>query len=103
MQVNGNTLTITVDLSKNLGPSKSGKTTIIATTAGNISIPGTDAKAGINIYILIERTNILSGNSSWGFISDPGGNMDRSKKRFHGWRGTTDDIEYAIYDMEEDV
>ena len=50
MQVAGNTLTITVDLSKNLGPSKSGKTTIIATTAGNISIPGTDAKAGINIY-----------------------------------------------------
>jgi len=50
MQVAGNVLTIKVDLSKNLGPSKSGKTTIIATTAGNISIPGTDAKAGINIY-----------------------------------------------------
>jgi hypothetical protein len=48
--------------------------------------------------ILIERTNILSGNSSWGFISDPegvGGNMDRSKKMFHGWRGTTDDV--ALY------
>jgi hypothetical protein len=50
MKVEGNTLTITVDLSKDLGPSKSGKTRIIATTAGNISIPGTDAKAGINIY-----------------------------------------------------
>ena len=50
MQVAGNVLTIKVDLSKNLGPSKSGKTTIIATTAGNISIPGTDTKAGINIY-----------------------------------------------------
>lgn len=50
MQVTGNVLTIKVDLSKNLGPSKSGKTTIIATTAGNISIPGTDAKIGLNIY-----------------------------------------------------
>ena len=45
MQVAGNVLTIKVDLSKTLGPSKSGKTTIIATTAGNTSIPGTDAKA----------------------------------------------------------
>jgi len=50
MQVEGNTLTITVDISKDFGPSKSGKTRIIATTAGNISVPGTDAKIGLNIY-----------------------------------------------------
>ncbi len=50
MQIDGTKLIITVDLSKDLGPSKSGKTRIIATTAGNITIPGTDAKAGINIY-----------------------------------------------------
>jgi hypothetical protein len=50
MQVEGNTLTITVDISKDFGPSKSGKTRIIATTAGNIAVPGTDAKIGLNIY-----------------------------------------------------
>lgn len=50
MQVEGNTLTITVDISKDFGPSKSGKTRIIATTAGNIAIPSTDAKIGLNIY-----------------------------------------------------
>jgi len=51
MKVEGNILTITVDLSQDFGPSKSGKTRIIATTAGNRPIPGADdAKAGINIY-----------------------------------------------------
>ena len=34
----GNTLTIEVDLSKTFGPSKSGKTTIIATTNGAMAI-----------------------------------------------------------------
>ncbi len=50
MELNGNILTITVDLSQNQGPSKSGKTQIIATTAGNVTIPGSDAKIGLNIY-----------------------------------------------------
>lgn len=50
IDVKSNTLTITVDLSKDLGPSKSGKTRIIATTEGNISVPGSDAKIGLNIY-----------------------------------------------------
>ena len=50
MEVEGDILKIKVDLSKDFGPSKSGKTRIIATTAGNISIPGTDAKIGLNIY-----------------------------------------------------
>jgi hypothetical protein len=43
-------LTITVDLSKDLGPSKSGKTRLIATTEGNVVIEGTDAYIGLNIY-----------------------------------------------------
>jgi len=43
-------LTITVDLSKEFGSSKSGKTTIIASTQGNIPIPGSDARIGLNIY-----------------------------------------------------
>jgi hypothetical protein len=51
MAVEGNTLTIKVDLSKDFGPSASGKTTIIASTEGNISIPGREEiKIGLNIY-----------------------------------------------------
>jgi hypothetical protein len=49
--VQGNLLTITVDLTQNQGPSSSGKTDIIATTEGNISVPGReDVKLGLNIY-----------------------------------------------------
>ena len=40
MSVEGNTLTIKVDLSKEFGPSTSGKTIIIASSEGNQSIPG---------------------------------------------------------------
>lgn len=50
MEINGNTLTITVDLTKDLGLSKSGKTRIIATSRGNAKIPGSDATIGLNIY-----------------------------------------------------
>jgi hypothetical protein len=51
MKVEDNILTIQVDLKKEFGPSASGKTIIIATTEGNISIPGNDeAKIGLNIY-----------------------------------------------------
>ena len=51
LTVKGNILTIEVDLSKRFGPSKSGKTEIIATTAGNVSVPGKeDVKIGLNIY-----------------------------------------------------
>ena len=51
MAVEGNLLTIKVDLSKNFGPSSSGKTIIIATTEGNVVIPGhEEAKVGLNIY-----------------------------------------------------
>lgn len=50
MKVNGNILTITVDLSKDFGKSSSGKNTIIASTEGNQSVPDSDAKIGLNIY-----------------------------------------------------
>ena len=47
----GDKLIITVDLSKSFGPSKSGKTIIIASTEGNVSVPGKpDIKVGLNIY-----------------------------------------------------
>ena len=51
MRVEGSKLIITADLSKDYGPSKSGKTTIIATSGGNVSVPGQESiKVGLNIY-----------------------------------------------------
>jgi hypothetical protein len=50
LTVDGLILTIRVDLSKDFGPSSSGKTTIIASTEGNVSIPGREEKIGLNIY-----------------------------------------------------
>ena len=54
LKVTGDKLVITVDLSKSYGLSASGKSTTIATTAGNVSVPGREeVKMGLNIY----RTN----------------------------------------------
>ena len=51
MSLDGNILTIKVDISKEFGPSSSGKTTIIASTEGNQSLPEReDVKVGLNIY-----------------------------------------------------
>ena len=51
MAPEGNFLTIKVDLSKDFGPSASGKTIIIASTEGNVVIPGhEEAKVGLNVY-----------------------------------------------------
>jgi hypothetical protein len=51
MSVDGNILTIKVDLTKDFGPSTSGKTIIIASSEGNQSIPGKEAvKIGLNVY-----------------------------------------------------
>lgn len=50
MGVEGTILTITVDLAKEFGPSSSGKTIIIASTEGNISVPGRQEKIGLNVY-----------------------------------------------------
>ena len=50
LTVEGTMLTIKIDLSQEFGPSSSGKTTIIASTEGNISIPGREEKIGLNIY-----------------------------------------------------
>ena len=50
MKVTGNILTIEVDLSKEFGPSASGKTIQVASTQGNIGVPGSDTKIGLNVY-----------------------------------------------------
>lgn len=47
----GEELIIVINLTKEFGRSKSGKSTIIATTAGNISIPDhPDIHLGLNLY-----------------------------------------------------
>ncbi len=50
LTVEGTMLTIKVDLSKDFGPSSSGKTTIVASTEGNVTIPDREEKIGLNIY-----------------------------------------------------
>ena len=50
MSVEGSVLTIRVDLSKEFGPSSTGKTIIIASTEGNVTIPNRQEKVGLNIY-----------------------------------------------------
>ncbi len=44
-------LVIVVDLAQRHGPSKSGKTTVIATTSGNVVVdPNSGATMGLNVY-----------------------------------------------------
>lgn len=45
----GDVLTLVIDLSRRLGPSKSGKTTLIATTNGNAKLP-TGETLGLNLF-----------------------------------------------------
>jgi ABC-type dipeptide/oligopeptide/nickel transport system ATPase component len=51
VKVQGNTLVITVDLSKEYGLSGSGKSVTVASTGGNVPVPGReDLRIGVNIY-----------------------------------------------------
>jgi hypothetical protein len=51
LKLDGNIPTITVDISKEFGKSASGKSIIIASTEGNVSIPeNEEIKIGLNIY-----------------------------------------------------
>ncbi|MBF0488475.1 MAG: hypothetical protein HQK96_18830 [Nitrospirae bacterium] len=51
MALEGNILTIKVDISKEFGLSSSGKTIIIASTEGNQSVTGAETiKVGLNVY-----------------------------------------------------
>ena len=55
MQVNGDVLIVTIDLSQRHGKSGSGKNEIVASTEGNQSIPGRDEiKIGVNVYTKAE-------------------------------------------------
>ena len=52
-EINGSKLVMTVDLSKDFGPSASGKTIIIATSQGNKDVG--DVKVGLNVYKYAEE------------------------------------------------
>ena len=47
-EIKGNILTLTMDLSKSQGRSKSGKTEIVATTQGNVQVG--PVKVGLTVY-----------------------------------------------------
>ena len=49
-EVKDSKLIIEIDLTKEFGLSKSGKTLTIASTRGNQKIEGTDAVIGLNVY-----------------------------------------------------
>ena len=56
LRVEHGKLIVTVDLAKDLGPSASGKSVMIATTEGNTDVPGEpDMKIGLNVYRKKER------------------------------------------------
>jgi len=50
--VKGDTLTITIDLKKDLGPSASGKTRLIGSTRGGVKLEGKD---GISLNVSVYR------------------------------------------------
>jgi hypothetical protein len=50
MTIEGDILIVKVDLSKDFGPSKSGKTVIVASTEGNAPVPGRRERIGLNVY-----------------------------------------------------
>ena len=50
-RIEGNKLVLEIDLSKSFGSSSSGKSLIVASTQGNVSVPGReDVKLGLNVY-----------------------------------------------------
>lgn len=56
-KVEGSKLIIEVDLTKEFGPSKSGKTIVIASTQGNQRVAGPkgDVMVGLNVYKYPQR------------------------------------------------
>jgi len=50
LSIEGEILTIRVDLSRDCGPSSTGKTMLVATTEGNVPVPDREEKLGLNVY-----------------------------------------------------
>jgi hypothetical protein len=75
-KIEGNTLILRIDLSKRNGRSKSGKTTIIASTGGNVPILAPDGSRvflGVNAYVTDATGNPSgAGRSTCGFPQNAG-------------------------------
>jgi hypothetical protein len=56
-EIKGKIMTIKLDITQSFGPSKSGKSEIIASTEGNkkITVEGQDIYLGLNCYKKIEK------------------------------------------------
>lgn len=50
IRVKGDKIIIEIDRTKTFGPSRSGKTIVVATTSGNHKIDETDCILGLNCY-----------------------------------------------------
>ena len=48
--VKGDTLTLEINLKEKGDLSKSGNSMLVATSAGNAEVPGTDLKFGLNVF-----------------------------------------------------
>ena len=59
--VEGNILNIKIDLSKEFGPSSSGKNIIVASTEGNVTIPNREEKIGLNVYRKKQAKTVSNG------------------------------------------
>ena len=51
IEVKGDKAIITIDLAHRGGLSSSGKSVIVASTGGNVPIPGTNVILGLNAYV----------------------------------------------------
>lgn len=50
VELDGNMLTIRADIGAETTTSGSGKSEVVASTNGNVAVPGTDLKLGLNLY-----------------------------------------------------
>lgn len=50
VELSGDILTIRCDTSAASVESKSGKSEVVGSTNGNVAVPGTDLKLGLNLY-----------------------------------------------------
>ena len=50
IETQGTKLVITMDMTATGAKSASGKSTVVASTKGNVTVPGTDLKLGLNLY-----------------------------------------------------
>lgn len=50
VELDGNMLIIRCDIGAESVESKSGKSEVVGSTNGNIAVPGTDLKLGLNLY-----------------------------------------------------